>query len=101
MLGRILSCQQMVVYNQMNHPVMKIRRMKRKPRKRNRNKRATFYGELLAGRVPAGGGDPEVDPLTPPFPVKPVVVEVVLVVVVDGVARWAVTVNPAVCRRPS
>ena len=41
-----------------------------------------------------GGGDPEVDPLPAPLaPVRPAVVEVVLVVVVDGVARLAVTVS--------
>lgn len=48
----------------------------------------TFYGEsLAAGRADPGGGDPEVDPS------RPVVVEVVLVVVVDGVARSDVTIR--------
>ena len=66
-------------------------------KKEKRGKQATFYGAAGGWEGPAGGGDPEVDPLTPPLPqpVRPVVVEVVLVVVVDGVARWAVTVNPS------
>ena len=75
-------------------------------------KQATFYGESFAAggrgralseRRSAGAGDPEVDPSTHPtaLPSRPVVVEVVLVVVVDGVARLAVTVSPAACRRPS
>ena len=65
-----------------------------------RDRATTFYGESFAAgerRNPTGaggGGDPEVEPLPAPLaPVRPAVVEVVLVVVVDGVARLAVTVS--------
>ena len=63
MLGRILSCQQMVVYNQMNHPVMKIRRMKTKAKKKKQKQASHLLWRVVSGSGPRRRGRPRGRPV--------------------------------------